>query len=273
VKDFALPSRSASAGYRKFRPVDGAKGYFPMDTAGRARSARGRAIISLNEGHLSRKDADTIINRTSRRWGLAPGRVTGTKGAYSLTHKNPKRSKTTMAGKSRRTRTYKARRPRRGTRAGQQRKTARRAYRKSARNQRLLSPPVQYAVAAGVGAVLSAAWADSSPMLNPKTAAGEPALPISGGVVAGALTLALAQFGLKGQNRRLAQAAGVGMITPAAARFVTGAITGMGANRAIATGNSAFTAAPRRLSNPHRYSNAAAGFVRSSANAADNLAS
>ena len=144
----------------------------------------------------------------------------------------------------------------------------RRAYTRRRRNQKgiLASPAVKYSIAAGVGVGL-AAWADTSPMLNPTKEDGTSLLPwgIKGSVLGGIVTLLLAQYGLKGQNRQLARAAAVGMFVPTALSTVQNAMT------PGTTGGAYRMAARRPFRALPRQSHAAASFAAAS-HSLDNVA-
>ena len=121
------------------------------------------------------------------------------------------------------------------TRKGQVRKTSRPAFvpkRRARRNPKgmLSTPAVKYSLAAAAG-FAAASYADTADLLNPEKADGSPLLPfgLKGSVLAAVLTFAAAQWGLKGQNRQLARAAAVGMLSPSAISMIQNAITPAGA--------------------------------------------
>ena len=156
------------------------------------------------------------------------------------------------------------------TRKGQVRKTARRAYSRRRPNQAgfMASPAVKYSIAASAG-FFAAAFADTSPWLNPTKDDGSPMLPFGlRGSLLGAIALGvLSSWGLKGRNRQYGYAAAVGMAAPTAIGLVNTMLPG----GALANAQYNLPAARRPLSLPRRNPNmqSAARFVRAS-NALDN---
>ena len=71
-KLMSLPWAQASQLYKKrHKSLTGVGGY-PMDTRGRAISARGYAIKELNQGYLTMKDVKTIFRRTGNKYRGLP---------------------------------------------------------------------------------------------------------------------------------------------------------------------------------------------------------
>jgi hypothetical protein len=194
-----------------------------------------------------------------------------------------KRTKSGRFAKSRRRsvkrRSYKvrarrnpARRYARSTRKGQVRKTARRAYapkRRARRNPKgiMSSPAVRYGIATAAG-FAAASFADTADILNPTKEDGTAALPwgLKGSVLAGVITLVIAQYGLKGSNKQYARAAAVGMFSPSVISMIQGAMT-------PATTGGAYHNLPakRRVARLSASSNSAQNFARAS-HALDNCA-
>lgn len=142
-------------------------------------------------------------------------------GRYAKARRNPARSRASTRGRryavKRRTGSYS---PKKGQRRLAPAR-ARRAYarRRPRRNQRgiLASPAVKYSLAAAAGFGASS-WANQADIFNPENEAGEPLLPmgIKGGILLGVLSFVLSEFALKGQNKQLARAFGVGALAPVA---------------------------------------------------------
>jgi len=132
----------------------------------------------------------------------------------------------------------------------------------------LASPAVKYSIAASAG-FFAAAFADTSPWLNPTKDDGSPMLPFGlRGSLLGAIALGvLSRYGLKGRNRQYGYAAAVGMAAPTAIGLVNTMLPG----GALANAQYNLPAARRPLSLPRRNPNmqSAARFVRAS-NALDN---
>jgi hypothetical protein len=69
ASDFALPISAQSAKFKASHPKNA--GAYPMFDRAHASNARSRATQMLNSGWLTLKEAQTIYNRTSDRWGFA----------------------------------------------------------------------------------------------------------------------------------------------------------------------------------------------------------
>ena len=143
---------------------------------------------------------------------------------------NPRRGRGgrfVKAGSRRRTYRTTRRRsnPRRSTRLGGVRKTARRAYVPKRRARRsnpraMFTPATRYALWASGGAI-GAAIADRQPIPGVTMIASMiPGGYVSNSTVIGVATIAIAQFMLKGDNKRNLTAAGVGFLVPTAGRAI-----------------------------------------------------
>jgi hypothetical protein len=169
-----------------------------------------------------------------------------------------------------RRRTYRTTRrrsnPRRSTRAGGVRKTARRAYqtrggkplyRRRKSNPTMFTPATRYALWASGGAI-GAAIADRQRIPGVTELANMiPGAWVSNSTVIGVAAIAVAQFMLKGDNKRNITAAGVGMLVPTAGKAIVNMLPAPGGAHGYVQGHSqTHLPAPKRYGScPTNYSN------------------
>ena len=134
--------------------------------------------------------------------------------------RSPSRAKSGRFTSRKRAPARRYRTKRRGTRAGMVRKSARRAYapkpkaRRRRSNPTMFSPATRYALWAG-GGTIAGIYADNYNIPGVTAAAAMvPVQAVTNSTVLGLITIALAQFTLKGQARNTARALGVGMLVP-----------------------------------------------------------